>query len=147
MDAVKAMRARGIDNPEELLQYATLEAIRGACQWWDGKPGVGAGLLAKKIREGGIDPEPRPAPGSVEERQRATHADSARRFPVGSVEPHARLQQRRWPDDEPCPGSMIVVTHDCPSWILECNRCGFEVGLSLRAMAIVLPRRLEAIAS
>jgi hypothetical protein len=147
IDVIRAMRARGIDNAEELLQYAPLEAIRATCEWWDSKPGVGAGLLAKKIRQGGVELPPQPAPGAVEERLRATHDEYAQRFPVGSIaEPHARLQERRGYDDKPCPGSIIVRSHDYPVWIVECDGCDYDAGMTPRALRAVLRRRLEVVA-
>jgi hypothetical protein len=162
IDAVKAMRARGIDNAEEHLQYATLEQIRGWCEWWDGKQGAGPGLLAKKIREGGDPPGQRPPAGSVHTRLRATHDDYAQRFPPGSVvEPHARLLTRqRYKDDHPleearsleqsgdelCRGLLVVLSNRYPVWEVECDLCGFVAGLPASSLAAVL-RRLKVVSA
>ncbi len=47
------MVERGIDNPDDLLCFASADAILGACAWWDDRPGSGPGLLATVIRSGG----------------------------------------------------------------------------------------------
>jgi hypothetical protein len=153
IDVVKALRARGIDNPEVALQLCrehhsdereTLEAIRATCEWWDTKRGVTAGLLFAKVREGGIDPQPKKVPGVVQARLHVTFDGYAQRFPVGSVaEPHAQLQERRRHDGEPCPGSLIVLSQDYPLFVLGCDGCSFEACLPVASMASVLPRRLE----
>lgn len=53
-DVIKAMRDRGIVNPDELTVFASNEAIAGACRWFDGQQNAGAGVLAKVIRDGGL---------------------------------------------------------------------------------------------
>lgn len=54
------MRARGIANPVELLTFADTDGILGAIRWFDSQHGVGPGLLAKAIRDGGMpDFQPR----------------------------------------------------------------------------------------
>lgn len=52
--AVKAMRERGITNPEELAGFAEPAAILRACRWFDGRHDAGPGLLAKVVRDGGM---------------------------------------------------------------------------------------------
>ena len=47
------MRDRGIDNPDELLSFASAAVILESCEWFDAQKGVGPGVLAKAIREGG----------------------------------------------------------------------------------------------
>ncbi len=53
------MSEREIDNPRELLNFASPERIIASCRWWDTRRGSGAGpgVLAKRIREGGMDPQ------------------------------------------------------------------------------------------
>jgi hypothetical protein len=53
------MLERDIGNPQELLRFATPDAILAACEWYDRQSRVGPGLLAKVIREGGREPTPR----------------------------------------------------------------------------------------
>jgi hypothetical protein len=57
-EARSALEARGIDNATELLESCELDAIEGAITWWDHQQTlgrrVGPGLLAAKIREGGM---------------------------------------------------------------------------------------------
>jgi hypothetical protein len=65
--AATMMQERGIDNPQELLAFATPERIIATCQWWDAKRGAGVGVLAKKIREGGMA-ESKPA-RAIDEQQ------------------------------------------------------------------------------
>ena len=120
IEAVRAMRERGIDNAEDLLQYAPPDRILAACAAWDerkGRTNVGPGLLAKMVRDGGPDPTPPPldAPfvirGLREKFDRYIAAN-----PVGGVvEPHVEPQRRRWPDDEPCDGNLITVEIDTPT--------------------------------
>ena len=144
MDAFQAMRARGVDGADELLTHADPEAIIRTCEWWDRQTGVRVGLLVSKIRKGGIDPEPAPVAG-VRARLRATHDEHAKLCPVGFAVPHVRLQELRRDDDEPCPGSMIVLTNDFPVWELECDQCGFLWGPPVAALTYVLPRRLQVV--
>lgn len=150
-DAARAMKARGIDNPSELLEFATPEAIRGACEWWDRLRGVGPGLLAKKIRDGGIIQEEETPASVVEVRERERRerfAEHAHRFPVGSVaEPHAVLQERCWPGDDMCAGNLIVVEAIYPNLTAECDACPFFTGYPLRAIPVLTARRLTAVAA
>jgi hypothetical protein len=138
IEAVHALRARGIDNAEELLQYGTPAQILTACRRWDGRRGVGPGLLAGWVRTGQFaEPEPQPKQ-SRDAILRARFDDYAHRFPAGStVEPHAQLQARRWPDDEPCPGRMVVYESLYPNITVECDRCGFVAAYPVRSLAAV----------
>lgn len=138
MEAVKALRARGVDTAEDLLEHATPEQILTACHRWDGRQGVGPGLLVSWIRAGQFEePAPAGAPSKGEQR-RARFDEYAARFPEGAVaEPHARLQARRWPEDDPCPGSMIVVDAIYPLLTMECDQCGFTAALSTRHLHVL----------
>jgi hypothetical protein len=67
-DPIEAMGRRGINNPGDLLgRFADGEAILRTCDWYDELVAerrrrrlspIGPGLLAKKIREGGVPAEP-----------------------------------------------------------------------------------------
>jgi hypothetical protein len=145
-DAVSALRARGIDNAEELLAFGTPEEILAACRRWDARPAVGPGLLARWIRDQDFsEPEPTPAPSKTAG-LRTLFADIARRYPVGTVlETHAELIERRWPQDadraeeagEPlCPGWMVVIAATWPLLESECDACRFLVGIPAAAPAL-----------
>lgn len=130
-DAIREMRACGLDNPEALIDCATPEAIVAACRWWKAKKGVGTGLLVSRIRDGGITEAP---PRADELRQR--FQGFATRWPTGTVvSTHTRLQERYWPRDEPCPGDMEVWDTTYPIVALMCRCCGFEIGYPLRRLA------------
>jgi DNA replication protein DnaC len=50
-----------------------------------------------------------------------------------SLETHAELEQRRgWSDPTDCPGRMVLANQGDVVWELECDCCGFEVGLPAR---------------
>ena len=58
MQAVAALRARGVNTAEAMLEHATPEQILLACHRWDSQQGVGPGLLANWIRTGQfLEPE------------------------------------------------------------------------------------------
>jgi hypothetical protein len=137
-EAVRALRARGIDNAEELLQFGTPEQILTACHRWDGRRGVGPGLLAGWVRMRQFaEPEPQPKQSRAEI-LRARFDEYARRFPEGSiVEPHAQMQARRWPDEPLCPGQMVVWSTTYPNIAVECDRCGLVAAYPVRSLASV----------
>jgi hypothetical protein len=153
MDAVQALRDRGIDNPESLLQYADPEAIIRTCEWWDGLKNVGTGLLVSKVREGGIA-----SPDGLSEKARKharlvdRFAEVAQRFAPGDVtETHARMQCRacgtpdaRWqhPDEEElCGGDLVVIAVssdiEVPCIEVRCDACLFESCYSPRSAAVL----------
>lgn len=55
--AIAAMTARGIDEAEQLLSFASTSVILDWCRWFDGQPRAGKGLLAGKIRSGETPPQ------------------------------------------------------------------------------------------
>ena len=139
-DPIDALRARGIDNAEELLEYGAPDEILAACHRWDARKGVGPGLLARWIRNREFKAEPASAPAhSRAEEMRARFDEYASRYPEGSVaEPHHRLQvRRRYHDDDPCPGSLIVVDTIYPLLALKCDECGFLTALTPRNLHIL----------
>jgi hypothetical protein len=145
LEAIDALRARGVDTAAALLEHGTPEQILTACRRWDRRTGVGPGLLAQWIRNGEFeDPEaPPPAPGKGAA-LRALFDDVARRFPIGSVvETHAELIERRWPQDleraretgQPlCAGWMVVTEASWPALEVECEACNFDAGYPARAL-------------
>ena len=81
-DALREMRACGIDLPEPLLEHATPERIVATCRWWRTRKNVGTGLLVSRIRAGGVEVvESEP---SREGRDRQRFGKLTARFPVGS---------------------------------------------------------------
>jgi hypothetical protein len=137
-DVVRALRARGVDDPEMLLECGSPDEILAACRRWDRRKGVGKGLLVKWIREGQFDePEPQPKQ-SRDAILRARFDDYARRLPAGSsVEPHAQLQARRREDQDSCDGRMVVYESIYPNVTVECDRCGFVAAYPIRMLAAV----------
>jgi hypothetical protein len=139
--ALREMRARGIDNASELLEYADPDKIIGACHWWDARKSrnnVGPGLLAQKIRAGGLDDQETAEFGVRRHGQlrRERFAEFAQRFPIGSVvDSHEEMQARLWADDEgDCDGDMLVTEISYPVLALECDCCGLTVGVPLRSL-------------
>jgi hypothetical protein len=137
IDAVRALRSRGIGNAEDLLEYGTPDEILAACRRWDSREGVGPGLLARWIRDREFVEEPA-APQSKAVIMRARFDEYAARFPVGAVaERHADLQARRWPEDDPCPGDMVVIETTYPLVSMECDQCGFVAALGPRQLHVL----------
>jgi hypothetical protein len=140
------MRARGIDSPESLLGFADAAAILATCEWWDGLKGVGVGLLVKKIREGGVEPEEAPVSAAERKQQerRARLEELRERFPVGSVtEAHLRYEMRRHADyPDPCAGRLVVIENRQSALEVRCDACGFEAAYPLRATAVLPPAPL-----
>lgn len=143
--ALEAMRARGIGNGGELLAFAEPEAILVTCRWWDRQTGVGPGLLASKIRAGGIPDEEKTDPLSVADlRQR----DQRKRFEVhasrltegSSIETHAQLAQRvraasaHEETDHECAGRMLVSYVGYPTIYGACDECGDEESYTPRLL-------------
>jgi hypothetical protein len=167
VEAIRAMRARGIDNPEDLLEHADAAAILATCQWWDGRKGVGPGLLAKKIREGGVVAGPAAAAGPLslaearlilstakrskgrdgewhlpkrsEKEWRQLFDPFAERFPPGSVtELHADLIERQHPEiAEPCDGHLVVAETIWPIIRAHCDECLKVFGYPVRTLHVL----------
>lgn len=138
-DAVKALRARGVNSAEDMLEHGTPDQLLAVCRRWDAQRGSkSTGLLVHWIRQGEFN-EPAastaPSKGSM---MRSRFEEYAAQFPVGTVaEPHARLQARRWPEDEPCPGSMRVIEATYPLLSMECDECGFAAALGPRHLHVL----------
>ena len=138
MNAVNALRARGVDTAEALLEDATPEQILAACRRWDSRQGVGPGLLVRWIRAGEFDEPASPTGPSKTEIMRAKFDTYAARFPEGEVaEPHARLQARRYPEDDPCPGNLVVIGTTYPAIAVECDTCDYTAAYPLRSLRVL----------
>lgn len=139
VDAVHALRDRGVDQPEQLLEHATPMQILAACHRWDQRQGVRPGLLVKWIRAGQFEDEPSPPAQGRAAVLRARFDEYASRFPVdATVEPHRSLTARQWPGDElDCAGSMVVTEAIYPLLALECDRCGFEAAIPVRHLHVL----------
>jgi hypothetical protein len=138
-DVVRALKTRGVNDPEELLECGTPAQIIAACHRWDRQHNVRPALLVFWIRNHQFeDPGPSSGP-SRGEILRARFDEYARRFPVESaIEPHAQLQARCWSDDpDRCPGSMVVIETTYPLISVECDRCGFVAAYPVRSLAAV----------
>lgn len=138
IEAVTALRARGVDTAEDLLEHATPAQILAACHRWDGRQGVGPGLLVRWIRQGQFaEPEPAGAP-SKGELMRARFDVYADRYPEGATtEMHAELQARRYPEDDPCPGDLIVIETTYPLITVECDECGYEAAYPAHSLHVL----------
>lgn len=151
IEAVQALRTRGVNHPEQLLELAEPEQILAACRRWDTQTGVTPGLLVTWIRAGEFTaPEPEPTAPTKSQQLRATHAAYARRYPVGTVvETHRRLVERKWPADlerdDPCPGDMVVWHATYPLLVMRCDECGFEAGLPVHEFHRTLGPLLAAV--
>jgi hypothetical protein len=155
VEAIRSMRARGIGNPSELLEHAGPAAILATCRWYDTLKGVGPGLLASKIRQGGVEVEDqedtKAGRGRRNRERRAQFDEYVRRFPEGSiVESHARLEERPAaifanddhseprpytppPAADRCVGSIIVLAANYPLIEVRCDTCGYEAAYPFRA--------------
>lgn len=133
--ALKELRACGVDEPEQLLGHASPERIVATCEWWRTRSNVTTGLLVSRIRKGGVEVVAVEPPSSVRKRQQEEFDRFAARFPDGAmIEPHARLQARRWPKDDLCSGRMAVFEALFPSLLTDCDACGFEAAYPLRVL-------------
>jgi hypothetical protein len=147
VDAVKALRARGVNNAEGMLEHATPAQILAACRRWDAEQGVTAGLLVHWIRAGEFEAPSPPTARSKAAQLRERFGEYARRFPEGAVvEPHRRLLERRWPDDveravelgdDLCDGDLVVVSASYPVLEMECSACGFAAGIGPRHLHVL----------
>lgn len=144
VEAVRALRARGVDQAEDMLQHGTPEQILAACHRWDARKGVGPGLLVRWIRAGEFEDPPSAPPISKAQQQRDRFEQYTRRFPIGIVvEPHATLIARRWPGDleygDACAGDMVVIEALFPLLSMECDRCGFVAAVGVRDLHLFGP--------
>ena len=141
LDAVRALRARGVDQAEPLLEHGTPDEILSACRRFDARQGrVGPGWLVTEIRAGHYtDPEPENEP-SVSDRLKAQFIEHQARLPVDTViERHTDLEARLWQRTETCPGLMRVGPSSYPILWLVCSICQFEVGVPVRQLQHVQP--------
>jgi hypothetical protein len=152
IEAVRALRDRGIDNAEDLLEHATPDAIIRTCEWWDRQTGVGTGLLVSKVRKGGMAEELTSADGLTEKqrkllRLRAKFEELTKVFVPGAVaEAHAALISRRKNDAyDSCDGNLIVVSVLDDSLAVRCDACRFDAAYSLRLAVAVLPSQPAAV--
>lgn len=137
VDAVRALRHRGVNNAEPLLELGTPNEILDACHRWDRQEGVSPGLLVSWIRNGEFEPEP-PPPEPAANRLHAIFDEYAARFPAGTpihsphyrsvpVEnppPHARIWDRI--RQENCPGTVRVAGANFPTIYAECDSCRYD---------------------
>ena len=146
--ALNALRERGVDSPETLLSFGTPAQIIAACHRWDRLPGVRKNLLVKWIRDGDFDAPEAAAPVAAPSKaanMRARFDEYAARFPEDSVaEPHARLQARRYPEDEPCAGSLIVIETTYPLISVECDTCDYTAAYPIRSLQVLDGQANEA---
>jgi hypothetical protein len=148
IEAVHALRARGVDQAEAMLAEASPDEILAACHRWDSRSHVGPGLLVRWIREHEYEDPPEATPPSKAQQLRDRFEDYARRFPTGTAaESHRDLIARRWPAELEygliCEGDLIVIEATYPLLTMECDRCGFVAALPIRALHILgAPLRL-----
>jgi len=147
LDAINALRSRGIGNAEELLKHATAAEILSACRRWDARTGVGPGLLAHWIRERQfIEEQPQPTENRSEQLRRRYDQYAAVYPPGSTTESHAQLQRRREYDDDPCPGELVVqATSAYPNLVVRCDECDYEAGYTPKALTAL--RLLQPVAS
>ncbi|MCI4360651.1 MAG: hypothetical protein L3J91_03025 [Thermoplasmata archaeon] len=145
LGALHALRDRGVDKAEELLELATPEQVAAVCRRWDSRSGVGPGLLAHWIRAGDFyEPEPE-AKRSQDEIYRAKFDETLARLPVdGAVEAHRDLELRLWRTEIDCDGMMIVAESTYPHLALVCDECGFEAAIPVRFVHLI-PDPLPAV--
>jgi hypothetical protein len=144
IDAIHALRERGVDSPESLLQFGTPEQILEACRRWDAREGVGPGLLVRWIRSQEFAGE-KPVTNRTAQ-LRARFDDYAERYPEGAVcEPHARLQARKGYLEDPCPGQLVVIDIPSMAIITECDVCGEEWSYTVRTLHLLGPPGLRAV--
>ena len=135
IDAVRALRERGVDQAEEMLELATPEQILMVCARADRRGNIGPGLIVKWIRERQFEDEVPVVDHAAQ--LRARFDDYAKRFPEGSVaEPHARLQGRKGYRVD-CPGRLLVVDIPEGAIVAECDICGEEWSYTVRTLYLL----------
>jgi len=137
VEAVQALRARGVDTAEQMLQLATPAQILAACRRHDARQGrVGPGAIVKWIRDGEFDDPLDPPAHSRPAQLRARFDEYVRSLPVGrTVEPHCALVARCWPgelDDGVCGGDMVVIEATYPVLSMACDECGLVAAIGPR---------------
>ena len=123
--ALHELRSRGVDDADEWVERLGEGVVLRTCHWWDKQRNAGAGLLAWKLRQGGVEDLPDLSSKQAELRRvYETFAD-----PVGAVtEAHAdlasRLERERGLRRSDCRGSLVVVERIYPLLTVECDGCG-----------------------
>jgi hypothetical protein len=130
-DAAAALRARGVDQIEPLLDAATPAQIFAACRRFDKRDGAGPGLLAHWIRHATV-PEDEPTESNTA-RLRRRFQEVVADYPPGSMIGIHRAVQAD-DDERPCDGEMIVLEAAFPLLVIRCDECGFEGALTPRGL-------------
>ena len=140
LDAVHALRARGVDQAEQLLELGDPEELLELCGRFDARDGrVGPGWIVSEARAGHFtDPEPPPTPPTPEEQHQAKFAAALRRLPPGTaiwrhaeMEPPHRLEE--------CPGLMRVEESTYPTLTIACTVCLDTVAVPVRLVHALKP--------
>ena len=134
IDAVRALRTRGVDQAEQLLETATPDEILSTCHRFDARQGrVGPGWLVNQIRAGHYtDPDIEAAP-STADRLRAQFADHQRRLPADTIVDRCAHTG--------CTGWMRVQPSTYPILVVACSVCRAEYGVPIRALPNLHPLR------
>lgn len=125
IEALHALRDRGVEDAESLLEAASVDRIMATCKWAD-RQGASTRLLVWKVKHGGVDPADLAVKGK-RQRMQERFAEIAQRYPVGWIaEPHRQLQRRRGYDED-CDGMLIVVEPpQFPTVVVRCDACAYE---------------------
>ena len=133
LDAVQALRARGVDQAETLLEIADPDDLVALCRRFDVRQGrVGPGWIVSEARAGHFaDPAPPPEPPTPEEQMRARFDETLRRLPLDTpiwrhadMEPPHRLEE--------CPGVMRIEESFYPIVVIACSVCRDSIGVPIR---------------
>jgi hypothetical protein len=132
--AIRMMQDRGLDDARAFLLHAKATTIIETCKWWDAEKTAGRkiskGLLAWKIKQGGVVEVPARGLQSADRRRRFDIQKM--KFPLGSSpESHSELQEHKWPHERRCAGRMVVTDHPFPYMTTECSFCRFEAAYLL----------------
>lgn len=132
LDAIRALRNRGVDQAEPLLETATPNEILSTCHRFDARQGrVGPGWLVTEIRAGHYtDPDDTP---SVADRLQAQFTEHQRRLPADTI-----IDRCAHTD---CTGWMRVQPSTYPILVVACSVCRAQDGYPIRALPTLHPLR------
>jgi hypothetical protein len=142
LDALNALRERGVNAAEDLLELATPDQILATCKRWDAQHHVNPGLLVHWLRTGQIAI---PTPDPIDQ-MHAQFDDYARHLltgtaiksphyrtvPIPDPPPNAHIWDRLRTED--CPGTVRITGANYPFILAECDSCRYDCATPVNAL-------------